>query len=241
MPMVRVAAPARALERSSVSQPHIPALLQFLEGLAANNNRSWFLHNKPQHEILHEEFIALVGAIGSRLRASDPAVEPFDAAKSVYRIHRDVRFASDKSPYKTHMGGVIGTRNVADKSRPIYYFQIDHLGVLTMNAGIYLPGNDVLKKIRDHIVAKPLLLDALLNDRKFLKAFGGFSTLERLTRPPKGYPPSHPHIEVINNRHFICESRMNLQSTPANDLASTISACFADAVPMMNWLRGATA
>ena len=66
---------AKSRVRETASLPQIPALLQFLEGLAANDNRSWLLHNKPQHEILHEEFIALVDAVGSRVRAHDPAVE----------------------------------------------------------------------------------------------------------------------------------------------------------------------
>ena len=233
--------PARAGTKSRVKEatslPQIPALLQFLEGLAANNNRSWFLHNKPQHEILHEEFIALVEAVGTRVRAHDPAVEAFDTAKAVYRIHRDVRFTADKSPYKTHMGGVIGTRNVADKSRPIYYFQIDRLGILTMTAGIYLPPADVLQQIRNHIVAKPHLLTSLLADSHFLKSFGGFSAADRLTRPPKGYAPDLPHVELIMNRHFICEATVNLKAAPVTDLALAISTRFETAAPMMAWLR----
>ena len=33
---------------------HLPALLDFLAGLEQNNNRPWFVHNKPAYDILRE-------------------------------------------------------------------------------------------------------------------------------------------------------------------------------------------
>ena len=107
---------------------HLPFLLQFLSGLHENNNRPWFLHNKPQFDILHEEFTELVEQVGVNVRKFDTHLPPFDAKKAVFRIYRDVRFSKDKSPYKTHFGAVIGLRNMSDKTRPVHYFQIDHNG-----------------------------------------------------------------------------------------------------------------
>ena len=39
---------------------HLPALLQFLEGLSEHNNRPWFVLHKPAYDILREEFLTLV-------------------------------------------------------------------------------------------------------------------------------------------------------------------------------------
>ena len=99
---------------------HIPALLQFLAELHQNNNKSWFLHNKPHYDILRAEFIDLVDEVGRRVQKFDTDLGPFEAKKALFRIYRDVRFSKDKSPLKTHMGAVIGARTT-DKSRPVYY------------------------------------------------------------------------------------------------------------------------
>ena len=91
---------------------HVPALLQFLEGLAENNNRPWFLHNKPAYDILREEFLELVTQVIAELGKFDAQVKFCNPKKAMFRINRDVRFAHDKSPYKTHFSAAIA--NPAD-------------------------------------------------------------------------------------------------------------------------------
>ena len=63
---------ARATEKDAQRTMNIPALVQFLAGLAENNNRPWFAHNKPAYDILREEFSALVGDVGRRVEKFDP-------------------------------------------------------------------------------------------------------------------------------------------------------------------------
>ena len=38
-------------------------LVNYLQGLAENNNRAWFVMNKPSYDILRPEFIALVADV----------------------------------------------------------------------------------------------------------------------------------------------------------------------------------
>jgi uncharacterized protein (TIGR02453 family) len=216
---------------------HIPALLQFLEGLAENNNRPWFLHNKPPYDILREEFEVLVADVGERVRKFDKTLAPFDAKKAVFRIYRDVRFAKDKTPYKTHLGGVIGVRNMTDKTRPVHYFHIDHQGTLLMASGIYAPPPPVLKQIRDYIVAKPAALTKVLKDPSLVKTYGGMSEEGRMTRPPKGYGKDGLHAEQLRNRHFFCETTINIKKRAPKNLAATIAEHFEAAEPLMGWLR----
>lgn len=215
---------------------HLPSLLQFLSGLAENNNRPWFLHNKPQYDILREEFIELTADVGNRVRKFDKSLGPFDAKKAVFRIYRDVRFAKDKSPYKTNIGAVIGVRNMADKMRPIRYFHVDHKGTLLIAAGIYMPPPPVLKMVRDHIVANPKALEKVLKESTFTKMFGGLAEEGKLSRPPKGYAADHPHIEHIKNKNFFCETQTNLTKKSPKDLAAHIATQFEAAEPLMKWL-----
>lgn len=216
---------------------HLPFLFQFLAGLHENNNRPWFLHNKPQFDILNEEFAELVADIGEKVRKFDKAIPPFDAKKAVFRIYRDVRFAKDKSPYKTHFGAVIGERNMADKMRPVNYFQIDHNAQLLIAAGIYCPPPAVLKTIRDDIVAHPAALTRVLASPSFKKTFGDLSGEERMSRVPKGYDKDHPQAVYLMNRHYFCEATIDLSKRAPKKLAAKIAETFEVAMPITTWLR----
>jgi uncharacterized protein (TIGR02453 family) len=217
---------------------HLPSLLQFLSGLAENNNRPWFLHNKPQFDILKEEFTELVAAVGVKVRKFDKELPPFEAKKAVFRIYRDVRFSKDKLPYKTHMGAVVGLRNMSDKTRPVHYFHIDHNGTLLIASGIYNPPPDVLKTLRDHIVANPAALTRALKNPQFKKVFGDLSDEGRMSRVPKGYDKEHPHAAYLMNRNYFCETTFDLTKRAPKDLPGKIAETLEAAMPVVNWLRG---
>ena len=217
---------------------HLRFLLQFLSGLHENNSRPWFLHNKPQFDILNEEFTELVERVGANVRKFDRQLAPFEAKKAVFRIYRDVRFSKDKSPYKTHFGAVIGLRNMSDKTRPVHYFQIDHSGTVLVAAGIYCPPPPVLKTIREAIVAKPDALTKAMKNPAFKKTFGDLSAEERMSRVPKGYDKDHPQAAYLMNRHYFCETTFDLSKRPPKDLPGKIADTFEAAMPVMTWLRG---
>src|ERR1700689_3830898 len=72
--------------------------LDFYDGLAADNCKSYWTAHKAVYDekILHpmaELAEELAGEFG----------EP-----KIFRPYRDVRFSRDKTPYKTHIGAVIG-------------------------------------------------------------------------------------------------------------------------------------
>jgi uncharacterized protein (DUF2461 family) len=77
--------------------------LGFLTGLAGNNDKAWFTaHRAVYDEGLKPAMGGLIAALNREFAARDL---PFvgDAKKSIFRIHRDVRFSKDKRPYKTHV------------------------------------------------------------------------------------------------------------------------------------------
>jgi uncharacterized protein (TIGR02453 family) len=217
---------------------HTPALLQFLAELHDNNTKSWFLHNKPHYDILRDEFIALVADVSNRLQQFDAELGPVDAKKALFRIYRDVRFTKDKAPFKNHIGAVIGARTT-DKTKPVYYFHIDHQGTLLVACGLYSPDKDVHKNIRDALVAQPKKFNAAINNTKFIDVYGALSDEDRMTRPPKGYAADLPLIDYIKNRHFICVTSINLAKKPPKNIALWIATQCEAAYPLVKWLRGA--
>jgi hypothetical protein len=86
---------------------HARELVRFLEELAGNNNRAWFVMNKPRYDILRAEFLELVIALVAGIARFDPAVAYCNPKKALFRINRDLRFSADKRPYKTQFSASI--------------------------------------------------------------------------------------------------------------------------------------
>jgi uncharacterized protein (TIGR02453 family) len=215
---------------------HVPALIEFLDGLAHNNNRPWFVWNKPAYDILRQEFEELVAGVAARVAEFDPDLGAVDPKKSMFRIYRDTRFSKDKTPYKTHFGAALGDRAKRGQA-PGYYFHIDHAGMLMAGGGIYRPHPPILLKIRRHIAARPEALTRVLRDRRFKATYGGLAEEDALLRPPKGFAADAPHIDAIRQRHYFAIVETNLARSPPRDLPRAIAGHFRDLLPLMRWLR----
>src|SRR5215212_12031343 len=139
---------------SDVDPPSFSAaLFTFLRELKANNRRDWFQANKARYEEdVKEPALAFIEDIGHRL----PEVAPHLVAdtKSLFRIHRDTRFAKDKTPYKTHVGIYFRHARAAEADTPGLYLHLEP-GHVFLGAGIWHPGSPGLKRIRDALVARP--------------------------------------------------------------------------------------
>src|SRR3569833_2476107 len=90
--------------------------LDFLAGLAANNDKTWFTANRGAYDDgLKPAMGALIGALNAAFAARGLPFEG-QAKKNIFRIHCDVRFSKDKRPYKTHISASL-TRE-GDKMAP---------------------------------------------------------------------------------------------------------------------------
>ena len=76
--------------------------LTFLRSLKRNNTREWFQAHRDDYEReVRAPLAALVEEMDVRFAELAPEIVG-DPKRSLFRIHRDVRFSSDKSPYKTN-------------------------------------------------------------------------------------------------------------------------------------------
>jgi uncharacterized protein (TIGR02453 family) len=77
----------------------------FLSDLRAHNEKAWFDANRARYESAYvEPAKAFVEEIGPKLTklVSRIHAEP-SVGGSIFRINRDIRFSSDKRPYKDHL------------------------------------------------------------------------------------------------------------------------------------------
>lgn len=217
---------------------HLPALLQFLEGLSQNNNRPWFVLHKPAYDILREEFQALVTGLIEDVRAFDKDLGSIDPKKSALRIYRNLRFSRDKTPFKTNFACAIGDR--AQRGfLPAYYFHIDAQGILLAGGGIYQPDKTVLANIRRYIATHPERLTKVFKGARFNKTYGGLTEEDSLVNPPKGFADDTPHIDAIKMKHFFGIVELDIKKHPPKDLRAEVARLFRDALPLVAFLREA--
>jgi uncharacterized protein (TIGR02453 family) len=176
-----------------------PELFQFLEELRENNNREWFQTNKDHYEsAVRQPCLRFIADVAAHLHTISLyfVADPSPTGGSLFRIHRDVRFSKDKSPYKTQVGmsfwHIEGGKMV---HVPGFYLHLEPDGCFAA-AGVWHPDAATLKKIRAAIVQRPDAWRAVC--RSGLKIEGG-----KLARPPKGYDADHPLIEDLKWKDYV--------------------------------------
>lgn len=218
---------------------HLRDLTRFLAELADNNNRAWFVMNKPRYDILRGEFLEVVTGLIPKIAQFDPAIASCNPRKALFRIHRNLRFAREKHPYKTHFSAaltVTGMKKPSHGGGPAYYFHIDAAGMLLIAGGEYQPLADRVKQIRQRIVADPAGFGAVLNDRKMKSLFGDLQQEDKLVRPPKGFNTDVPHADYLKLKSFIVWKEELVTGMDPDRLLRELLAGFKAAQPLIRWL-----
>lgn len=221
---------------------HVRDLIQFLGELSENNNRAWFVMNKPRYDILRAEFLELVTQLIKDIAKFDPEVAACNPKKALFRINRDMRFSHDKSPYKTTFSAAVtasGLKKPSQGGGPAYYFHIDKDGTLLIAGGEYMPPADRLRTIRQHVIADAAGFGKVLKNRKLKEAFGDLQNEGKLQRPPKGFDADAPHVEYLKHKSFIVWKEISLKKKIPADLGKDLVAEFKNAYPLITWLRQA--
>jgi len=176
--------------------------LDFLKKIKKNNNRDWFLKNKPVYEEAKQEFEKVIADILAKSIKFDKKLAGLEAKKTLFRINRDVRFSKDKSPYKSNFGAFI---NSGGKNSPLpgYYLHVEP-GKAFIAGGCWMPMPDKLAAIRQEIDYHFNDFKKILSQKEFKKYFGEkLSAEDKLVNPPKGYDKENPAVEFLKFKHFV--------------------------------------
>lgn len=182
------------------------SLLSFLTQLSKNNNKDWFDAHKKEYETLRKEWISFVSECINGVGAFDPAIASLDPKKCIFRINRDIRFSTDKSPYKNNFGMSL---NAGGKNEDFcgYYLHIQP-GNCFVAGGAYMPSPERLAAIRQEIDYNFPVFQKILAAKDFKARFGSLSG-DKLVRPPKGYEADNPAIDYLKHKGFIAEQKLS--------------------------------
>lgn len=220
--------------------------LDFLRALERHNEKGWFEANRARYErSVRQPLAALVEEVDVRLATIAPEIVG-DPKRSLFRIHRDVRFSNDKRPYKTsatawfpHIGaGGGGPGARAAHGGAGFYLDIGTT-TCTIGGGIWMPPRPTLARVRQAIDDDHASLEVILGSRSLRRTFGTLAPDARLTRMPRGYAADHPAADLLRYQSFTVGRALTEDELLGTRLPDLLAREFARLVPLVRWLNGA--
>ncbi|EMJ90910.1 DUF2461 domain-containing protein [Leptospira alstonii] len=214
-----------------------PSTLDFLKKLAKNNNKPWLEKNKDRFLEAKADFENLITELVIGLAKIEPSLAGVDPKKCIFRIYRDVRFSKNKEPYKTNFGASIGPTG-KDLRKPLFYFHVQPGGESFLAGGLYMPDSPVLKKVRESILENSNFLKKIVQEKKFVKEFGGLSDM-KLKTAPKGFSKDHPDLEWIQYTSYIVEKKLKDEDLLSKNLIKNTIESYKILRPFLEYLNDA--
>lgn len=221
-----------------------PATLRFLRGLTRNNRKPWFEAHRAEYEAaVKGPMRELIEEMDVRLAQFAPEIVG-DPKRSMFRIHRDIRFSEDKSPYKTHAScwfyhrdGTRGVGREAAGGGAGFYFQIGP-GKSFVGGGMWMPPREALGRLRDAIAQDARGFARIAGDARLERRFGGLSDEAMLKRVPRGFAPDHPAARWLKCQSFVAGRELSDAQAVSARLPALLEADFRLMVPLVRWING---
>jgi uncharacterized protein (TIGR02453 family) len=191
--------------------------LEFYEGLAADNSKTYWTEHKQTYES------CVLGPMTELVAELSPE---FGEAK-IFRPYRDVRFSKDKTPYKTHIGAMIGNG----------YVQFSAEG-LAAGDGMYHLAPDQLERYRqavaDDRTGKQLAQVIAEVEGHGIEVHGQ----DPLKSAPRGYPADHPRAELLRYKGVVAWQQWPAEAWLGTSAAAGRITGFLRATrPLSTWLN----
>jgi uncharacterized protein (TIGR02453 family) len=193
------------------------AALDFYEDLEADNTKSFWTAHKHVYE----------DAVKAPLLALAAELEREFGTYKFFRPYRDVRFAKDKTPYKTHQGVWFG-----ESSR---YLHVSAAGLFV--AGGYWDTSPVQVDRLRRAVADDVAGAALERALATVRRKGLTVSGSQISRVPTGYDKDHPRAELLRYKSMTAGRDLGCPSWLATRRAHTeIVKAWRAMAPLVDWL-----
>jgi uncharacterized protein (TIGR02453 family) len=209
----------------------------FLKALKKNNNKPWFDSNRKKYEAAKADFEQFIQAVIDKHVKKDITIASLKAKECLFRINRDVRFAKDKSPYKTNFGASIN-RGGKKSSLAGYYFHCEP-GEAFVGGGIWMPQPPELKKLRQEVDYCFDEFKKLLAAKKFKSIYGDLYSGEdaKLVKVPVGFEKDNPAGNYLKLKSFIAMKRLTEKDLVSKDLVKLTTEAFEALQPLLHFIN----
>jgi len=230
---------------SSDGLPFRPAAFTFFRGLKRNNRKDWFDAHREQYERdVRGPIRDLIEEVDVRLARIAPEFIG-DPRRSMFRIHRDIRFSKDKSPYKTAAGvwwyHEDAGRKVgqdAEGGGAGIYFHLAPEGCFSAG-GIWMPAGAVLRKVREALAEDLEGFEAAIGSTTFKRRFGALDEEAMLKRMPRGFDDDHPAAKWLRYKSFTVHRPLTAAQVQSRNLPDTLAGDVEVMLPFLRWLNRA--
>lgn len=215
-----------------------PTTIKFLKDLKKNNHKPWFDANRKRYEEAKADFANFIQQVIDLHSKKDKTIASLKAKDCLFRINRDIRFSKDKSPYKTNFGASINKGGKKAFATAGYYFHLEP-GQCFVGGGIYQPGPEELRKVRQEIDYNFKDFKKIIGSKKFKSLYGDLdkSAEFSLSRVPKGYEPENPAAEYLKLKSFIAFVALSDEDLVAKDLVKKSAAAFETLQPLIDFIN----
>jgi uncharacterized protein (TIGR02453 family) len=210
-----------------------PQTVPFFKALAFHQTKDWFEANRAIYDgEIKGPLGDLVEDLAARFAKAKLPLKG-DRKASLFRIYRDVRFAKDKSPYKTNAGAVL-TRSGTKNDPGLLYFHVAADGCFAA-AGFYQPEPAELARLRAAIVRAPKAWKTMVAKL----ADGGLALTDEyaMKRAPRGFETIEDKeiAAAVRNASFICSRDVADARLGSPKLVDDVVAFAHDALPLLKW------
>ena len=210
------------------------ALLEFLEDLNKNNSKDWMDGHRKQYRSLRTEFIHWLDHMDARLAQIDPDYYPTPGRRGINRINNNLLYHPDRPVYKDHFGaGLDKAPGMGD-----FYVQVG-IGECLLAGGLWRPGPEKLKKIRQAIDYDGEVLKGILQKPGFRNMFGGLYEDEKLQRMPKGFDADHPQADLLRHKTFAVVRPVEPEQVLSGDFEDLVVETYMEMLPFRRYMNRA--
>ncbi len=215
------------------------ATIRFLKDLSKNNNKPWFEENRKAYEAAKADFQQLITGVLEKISGKDEDLTALAPKDCLFRINRDVRFAKDKSPYKTNMGASMSR---GGKKSPFagYYLHLEP-GKSFAGGGIWMPDPGEVKKIRQEIDYCYEEFRQIVTSKEFTSTYGDLNRDDdvALVNLPKGYEKDNPAAAYLKLKSWIAMKPLADKDLSSDTLTRDITKAFIVLQPMVKFINRA--
>lgn len=211
--------------------------VRFFSRLEKNNNKEWFeAHRNDLEQHVMEPARVFIMCMGDVLREFAPNIQAIPQVdKSIFRLHRDVRFSKNKAPFKTNLGIFLWEGPAKKMECSGFYLGIEPK-LFFVGFGMYMFTPEQVKTFRE-TVCNTTNAEELTKIIKNLKKKGYKINNPHLKQVPRGFDKEYKYADLLkyNGLYAFYESN-NLDELLNSSQVKFLLKKFKDMLPIHQWL-----